>query len=1149
MDLLQHPLQERDVRTMTFTGTLHPYQVEDVEKMKDLKRLLVAYGQGTGKAQPLFEQVLTPEGWTTLGRLQVGDYVIASNGRPTRVTGVFPQGEREFAFVRFTDGANVMCDWDHLWTTATSKQRRAGKWSTKSLRDIVAGGLKRESNNGERLHYVPLVQPVQHEAKDYPLDPYLLGVLLGDGSFRGGTPRLTTADEWMVEEVGSLLPQGLGVKQSAGRDFDYTLALPSRDSRFPNPIKSAVESMGLWGKASHEKWIPVEYLVGSVEQRLSVLQGLLDTDGWLEQNGARVCFASTSLQLTNDVAALARSLGGVAAPVARKENAFKGAWSISIALPQGMNPFRLPRKADRYVGRTKYPPARAIESVSSYGAAECVCISVEAEDSLYVTNDYVLTHNTVMTISALEDLFDDQRIVEPGLVICLAGLKYQWQKAIARFTCTSCNGTLEEDDCNGHSPTSTSIVIDGTPKQRAEQYAVAEDHDYIILGYEQVANEWETVKRLPRGFVVCDEVSMIKGFRAQRSKAVKKLRSEYRFGLTGTPMENGRPEEIFSIFEWIDKNLFGRFDLFDKAFIVRKDSGQVDRYRNIPTFRKRVDERMVRRTPKDPEVAPYMPEEDHKAPFLVPLDRGSRELYNVIADELILDLEQAANSFTNFDLNSHYGWGNSTDQADALRGAITSKMLALQMLCNHPDTLRLSAARYLDPASKDGSKYAAALHTRGLLDPAMGHPKMTATVDLIKGLLDQDKRNKVVLFTTYTDMVALFTEAFGDLAVPFTGKQNAKTKETNKVRFQTDPAVRVLVSSDAGGYGVDLPQANWLCVAATTPVLTDGLRWVPAGELRPGDGVLGVEEEISQRGVGPGGAGGRRRKWRLGTVTNNTLQHRETLRVTLSNGDDLVVTPEHRMLVVTGKGTRKWVEAKDLKPGWSVPKYLQTWEQREDFDSGWVSGMFDGEGCLSTNKEGYSLQVAQNKGPVLDRLWSLLQEAKYNVSLIHKEYKCSRIFLRGGQAETLRFLGEYQPTRLLRNWQSVVERCGPRAIESPTIASVESAGVQEVAVLETSIRTYIGAGYIHHNCNYDQPDKAGLADQRDTRIVRASSEFGVVSIQSILAKNTLEVRRYQALNQKRAVAGAFIDGQRINRRGGVDLDLDSITKFLKKVRP
>jgi SNF2 family DNA or RNA helicase len=508
---------------------------------------------------------------------------------------------------------------------------------------------------------------------------------------------------------------------------------------------------------------------------------------------------------------------------------------------------------------------------------------------------------TVMVIACLEDLFDAEQIVEPGLVVCLASLKYQWREAIQRFTCTTCAATLGSgEEGHQHTPSSSALVVDGTAKQRLAQYAQAWEHDYIILGYEQVSNEWDKVKALPRGFVVCDEVSKIKGFRANHSKAVKKLDSRYKFGLTGTPMENGRPEEVFSIFEWIDKDLFGRFDLFDRTFVVRNDSGWVTRYRNIPTFHERLKTRMIRRTPKDPEVAPYMPEEDHKQPLSVPLDRKSRALYNLIADELIDDLEQAAASFgSSFSLAAVYGWGQNSDKADAMRGKITSKMLALQMLCNHPETLRLSGQRYnqAQATGKDhGSAYAAHLLDSGVLDGCTAHPKIDATIKMIRGVLEQDPRSKVVLFTTYTDMVDLFMAEFADLARPFTGKQNAKTKEANKIAFQMTPEVRILVSSDAGGYGVDLPQANWLI-------------------------------------------------------------------------------------------------------------------------------------------------------------------------------------------------------------------------------------------------------------NFDQPDRAGLADQRDTRIVRASSDFGVVSILSVLTRNTLEERKHQALNQKRAIASAFIDGQKVNRRGGVDLDLDSVTKFLKTTRP
>jgi SNF2 family DNA or RNA helicase len=162
---------------------------------------------------------------------------------------------------------------------------------------------------------------------------------------------------------------------------------------------------------------------------------------------------------------------------------------------------------------------------------------------------------TVLTIAAIERLMDNSEITAPGLVVCLSSLKYQWSNSITKFT----------------NSTSKPLVIDGTPKQREAQYAEAMDWvnsgvDYIIMNYEQVVNDWEFVSKLPRGFVVLDEATAIKSFKSKRSKHVKRLSScDFKFALTGTPIENGKPEELYSIMQFVDKEVLGRFDIFDSA--------------------------------------------------------------------------------------------------------------------------------------------------------------------------------------------------------------------------------------------------------------------------------------------------------------------------------------------------------------------------------------------------------------------------------------------------------------------------------------------------------------------------------------------------------------------------------------------------------
>jgi SNF2 family DNA or RNA helicase len=400
---------------------------------------------------------------------------------------------------------------------------------------------------------------------------------------------------------------------------------------------------------------------------------------------------------------------------------------------------------------------------------------------------------TVLTIAAIEQLMDEQKIMEPGIVICLSSLKYQWADQIRKFTDGS----------------STPLVIDGTPKQRAEQYHQAFDWghtlvDYVIINYEQVVNDWEYVRQLPTGFIVCDEATAIKSFRSKRSKYVKKLKSDYKFALTGTPVENGKPEELYSIMQFVDNSVLGRFDLFDQTFIVRNRFGGVERYRNLPLLNTTLTEACVRKRQSDPDVAPYLPETIFAEPILVPFDSAGAKLYKSIANEILTDLDEALDSYgTDFNIFSHYGQENSWEGADALRGKIMSKLTSLRMLCDHPGLLQFSL---------ETSNYVAELKESGRLEGVVRSPKLSALKEYVDNFLSAYDGNKVVIFTSYVHMVDIIRDTLlSDWgSTPYTGEMNAKDKEQSKLKFQTDPSTRILVSSDAGGYGVDLPQANLL---------------------------------------------------------------------------------------------------------------------------------------------------------------------------------------------------------------------------------------------------------------------------------------------------------------------------------------------------
>lgn len=400
---------------------------------------------------------------------------------------------------------------------------------------------------------------------------------------------------------------------------------------------------------------------------------------------------------------------------------------------------------------------------------------------------------TVISIAAIEQLRSQGSISGYGLVIALSSLKYQWKSSVEAFS------------------TSKALVIDGTKVQRSKQYLEMHRYDYVILNYETVVNDWNQVKLFAPSFIIADEATAIKSFKAKRSKAVKKLSSPIKFALTGTPLENGRPEELFSILQFVDDKVLGRFDLFDRAFIVRNSFGAPVNYRNLPVLHEKIKEVSTRKAQSDPDVSPYLPDVIHFVPLHVTLDRASALLYMKISEDLLDDLEEAQSLFgSSFSLFAHYGLEKQAGgPADEMRGKIMSKVTALRMLCTDPHLLIESANNFKAMTGK-GSQYLSDLMDEGCLDRKFQRVKIDAVVSYVNDFLGSDELNKAVIYSSFVSSLHTLGSGISHDAVLYSGEMSAKEKEWAKTTFQNDPDVRVLISSDAGGYGIDLPQANLL---------------------------------------------------------------------------------------------------------------------------------------------------------------------------------------------------------------------------------------------------------------------------------------------------------------------------------------------------
>ena len=408
---------------------------------------------------------------------------------------------------------------------------------------------------------------------------------------------------------------------------------------------------------------------------------------------------------------------------------------------------------------------------------------------------------TLVAVMVIEELYDAGELSH-GLVIVPAGLKYQWQREIKRFTGQN------------------ALVIDGPPKTRATLYRYARRFRYVIINYELIVHDWApkkksadnifSVRDMEFDYIVLDESTTIKNPKAKRSKYIKFLgnRAAFRIALTGTPVLN-RPEELYSQMEFVDKEVLGDPKTFEKTFIVRDAYGRPKRYRNLHVLRERMKEVMYRKTRSD--VADQLPA---ILSSTVPFDLSSAEarIYNRAVAHTLAKLQEAQSVLGgSFNVLAHYG--HSDDPVlEKAKGEVMAGMLMLRFICADPHLIGISADKFRRGHGQ-GSALANEFFLSGVLD---GVPKVSTKrqlfMELVQQALDEDPRAKVVAFSTFKDLLNLVQDDTAGIAksVQFTGDMNAVQKNEAMKQFKADPKTRLFLSSDAGGYGVDLPEANHL---------------------------------------------------------------------------------------------------------------------------------------------------------------------------------------------------------------------------------------------------------------------------------------------------------------------------------------------------
>lgn len=400
-----------EVKNINSHFEIRDYQIEACLASLNNFQSLIHSSVGSGKEQPCDIIIPTPEGFKKFGTLKPGDVVFGKNGKSQKVIGIYPQGMKDVYKISFQNGASVECGLEHLWTI----RKNRGKNKTVTLKDIKDSYYKIDKRGFKRyLYSVDYIEPVEYQQKNYFINPYLLGILIGDGTLTTENIGFScpNIEIEIVQKISDLLPKTYHLQPNlypTCPQYYIRMSTPRGKSKF-NLYKKEIERLKLNVK-SHLKFIPEEYLLGSIQQRKELLAGLLDADGCCRKRtkSCSITYSTTSERLAKDVQQLVFSLGGAATIRSYKRKNRNREYEVCIELL--FNPFYLTRKRNKYI---PYLINNTIINIEKIRKAECMCIKVSNEDELYITQNYIPTHNTSVMSLVCKILENDKILIMNG---------------------------------------------------------------------------------------------------------------------------------------------------------------------------------------------------------------------------------------------------------------------------------------------------------------------------------------------------------------------------------------------------------------------------------------------------------------------------------------------------------------------------------------------------------------------------------------------------------------------------------------------------------------------------------------------------------------------------------------------------------------
>lgn len=789
---------------------LQGFQDAGVNNLLRTRRSGVIYDDmGLGKMAPLDSKLLTPSGWVLMGDISVGDQVMGSDGRPTTVIGVYPQGEKEIFRVTFSDGASTECGMEHLWAV---RRGETDDWRVLDLSRIVNSLQDEEGNNN---HNIPMMRAAEFERADLPVDPYVMGVILGSGHVSRGKVHVTDKGLGMLNLSPAAMVDGSPVRWGDENDHGSITGRPETLQY----LRRALGAFSPDDAGRTDERIIEDYFLGSVEQRASLLQGLLDSAGHLS-GGGQARFSSKSGALADAVAGIMMSLGGNAFRSVDAKTVGGDLYVVKLSPPQDIAPFRNSSEADIYCYHPEFRPNRAIVKVESVGIKPAQCIAVDAPDHLYVTDDYIVTHNTVQGIAYSNARPELSRI----LVVSKANMKMGWKTSFERFGDRPHNPFIIEGASTVIRDAKTGEETPATPRQEVlvpnnlSGPLPEGSVDLVIINYDILLHHEKFIRETTWDLVILDEVHSVSNEEAIRTRVLfGDLKDRFRrpervrlskggviIGLSGTP--HPVVERMWPVLSSLRPDLFGTGPRAKRIFINRYAPptlfrrGGVGKIMSIPgrpmreaelNRRLRGSGFMTRRLKAD------------MADLLPPKSRAAIELpFTLTPDEVrelsILDgeIEKVAD-----------GVGLRT-ALSGMTGTMTREGRAEAII---------DVVRGLHPKSPE-------FHEISRLRSRIGQIKAPYVAQYIieesegEDDLPAETRPKTVIFAHHKAVISVIKaeldRAYPGQTIVYDGSVTSDKKRFDlERRFQTDDRIRFFLMSLSGASGITLTRANRLYMA------------------------------------------------------------------------------------------------------------------------------------------------------------------------------------------------------------------------------------------------------------------------------------------------------------------------------------------------